>query len=236
MKLLLLSNSTNPGEEYLGWALDYLSDFYRKHGVRNILFIPYAGVTVEWNAYEQKVRQVYQHLGLNLTSVHHQAMASEAVLKAEAIAVGGGNTFQLLKLVQENKLISPIRRKVLEGMPYSGWSAGSNLACPTLKTTNDMPIAEPESFDALSLVKFQINPHYLDAHPQGHGGETRQQRIEEFLEINRQITVAGLREASLIEMDGNRIELKGRKAMRVFRYGKKPAEYEPGSDIDFLKE
>ena len=99
-----------------------------------------------------------------------------------------------------------------------------------------MPIAEPESFDALSLVKFQINPHYLDAHPQGHGGETRQQRIEEFLEINRQITVAGLREASLIEMDGNRIELKGRKAMRVFRYGKEPAEYEPGSDIDFLKE
>jgi dipeptidase E len=236
MKLLLLSNSTNPGEQYLEWAKNYISDFYKKCGVKKILFIPYAGVTVDWNDYEAKVQAVFSTLGLEITSIHHQVDAVKAVAAADSVAVGGGNTFQLLKLIQQNYLIEPIRKKVLNGMPYSGWSAGSNLACPTLRTTNDMPIVQPRDFDCFNLLPFQINPHYLDAGPAGHGGETRQQRIEEFLEANEQVTVAGLREASLLEIFDKKIELKGRKPMRVFKYQKEPMEYKPGENVSFLLE
>jgi dipeptidase E len=234
MKLLLLSNSTNPGEAYLEWAVDYIRDFYKKCGVKKILFIPYAGVTVDWNDYEAKVQAVFTTLGLELTSIHHQNDVLKAVDKADSIAVGGGNTFQLLRMIQINDLLDPIRQRVREGMPYSGWSAGSNLACPTLRTTNDMPIVQPRSFDCFNLLPFQINPHYLDANPVGHGGETRQQRIEEFLKANEEMTVAGLREASLLEVFDRNIELKGRKAMRVFRYRQEAREYNPGDDVGFL--
>lgn len=109
-----------------------------------------------------------------------------------------------------------------------GWSAGANVACPTLRTTNDMPIVQPASFETFNLVPFQINPHYLDANPEGHGGETRQQRIEEFLAVNRNVTVVGLRETTLIQVEGDKMELKGSRPMRVFRYGKEPVEAEIG--------
>jgi len=234
MKLLLLSNSTNPGEAYLEWAKEYISDFYSKCGVKKILFIPYAGVTVGWDEYESKVQSVFSTLGLEVVSIHHSNDVLQAIANAESIAVGGGNTFNLLKTIQYNDLLEVIRKKVMHGMPYSGWSAGSNLACPTLRTTNDMPIVQPRSFDCFNLLPFQINPHYLDANPAGHGGETRQQRIEEFLEANREMTVAGLREASLLEVFDDTIELKGRKPMRVFKYQQVPKEYNPGDDIGFL--
>jgi len=234
MKLLLFSNSTNPGEQYLEWATGYISDFYKKCGVKKILFIPYAGVTVGWDDYEAKVQAVFSKLGLNIKSIHHSKNAVKAVMEAEAIAVGGGNTFQLLKLIQDNNIRGRIAERVRYSIPYAGWSAGSNLACPTLRTTNDMPIVQPKSFDCFDLLPFQINPHYLDANPVGHGGETRQQRIEEFLEANQSVTVAGLREASLLEVFDGKIELKGRKPMRVFNYKQEPAEFEPGADVRFL--
>ncbi|HPM93642.1 MAG TPA: dipeptidase PepE, partial [Bacteroidales bacterium] len=117
-----------------------------------------------------------------------------------------------------------IRDRANDGMHYMGWSAGANVACPTLRTTNDMPIVQPDSFRTCDLVPFQINPHYLDANPEGHGGETRQQRIEEFLAVNRDITVIGLRESSLIQVEGDKYELKGKRPMRVFRYGLEPVE------------
>lgn len=234
MKLLLLSNSTNPGEAYLDWALEYLKKYYSENNITKVLFIPYAGVTVNWDEYEAKVNAVYKTFGVEVTSIHHFENPVEAVMQAQSIAVGGGNTFQLLKLIQENKLLEPIRTKVLNGTPYAGWSAGSNLACPTLRTTNDMPIVQPPSFDCFNLIPFQINPHYLDANPVGHGGETRQQRIEEFLEANKSVCVAGLREASLLELNENKLWLKGRKPMRIFTYQNEPQEVEPGSDVSYL--
>ena len=115
-----------------------------------------------------------------------------------------------------------------------GWSAGSNVACPTVRTTNDMPIIEPESLDALGVVNFQINPHYLDAHVEGHGGETREQRLEEFLVINNNVNVVGLREGTLLSVENGSVKLKGKRPMRLLRHGQSPREFEPGDNLDFL--
>ena len=240
-RLLLISNSTNAGEAYLGWPREYIKDFMAPTGVKNILFVPYAGVGLDaesleksFDAYEKRVQGVFSELGLNIYSIHKEADPVAAVEKAEAIAVGGGNTFHLVAMMHETGIMQAIRKRVQEGAHYMGWSAGSNVACPALKTTNDMPITEPSSFDCLNLIPFQINPHYLDANPEGHGGETRQQRIEEFLTVNRKATVVGLREASLLWIEDDKIELKGRKPMRLFRFGKEAEEFEIGSDIQFL--
>ncbi|HNQ83703.1 MAG TPA: dipeptidase PepE [Bacteroidales bacterium] len=230
-RLLLISNSTNPGEPYLGWPRPYITSFLAGTGVKNILFIPYAGVNLSpegleksYDIYEQRVQAVFKELGYGIYSIHHEQDPVEAVRKAEAIAVGGGNTFYLVYMMHKMKLVDVIRDRANDGMHYMGWSAGANVACPTLRTTNDMPIVQPDSFRTCDLVPFQINPHYLDANPEGHGGETRQQRIEEFLAVNRDITVIGLRESSLIQVEGDKYELKGKRPMRVFRYGLEPVE------------
>ncbi len=240
-RLLLISNSTNYGEAYLGWPRQYIKDFMTPTGVKDILFVPYAGVGLSqesleksFDVYEQRVQGVFSELGLNVHSIHHAADQASAVKNANAIAVGGGNTFYLVYMMHKLGIMKAIRERVMEGAHYMGWSAGSNVACPTLRTTNDMPIFEPESFDCLNLIPFQINPHFLDANPEGHGGETRQQRIEEFLVINREMTVVGLREATLLEIDGDKIELKGAKKMRLFNFAKEPKEFNPGDDIGFL--
>jgi len=148
--------------------------------------------------------------------------------------VGGGNTWNLLKTIQENKLIDAVREKVLSGIPYIGWSAGSNVACPTLKTTNDMPVIEPVTFNAFNLVPFQINPHYLDVNPSGHAGETREQRIEEFIEINRDVYVVGLREGTMLVIEDKKISLSGPRKARIFRYGSSPIEAGPEDDLSSL--
>ncbi len=234
MKLLLISNSTNPGEEYLGWPRQDISNFLKDTGVKRILFIPYAGVTVTYNDYEAKVNAVFQQLGYEIYSIHHEQDPIRAVVEAEAIAVGGGNTFHLVREMQRTGIMQAIRGRVLSGVPYMGWSAGSNVACPTLRTTNDMPIVEPDSFNCMGLIPFQINPHYLDAHPAGHGGETREQRIEEFIAANPGVYVAGLREATSLQYDNGNLKLIGRHPMRVFRYGTAPREIQPGSEVGFL--
>jgi dipeptidase E len=241
MKLLLLSNSTNAGESYLGWTKSYIVDFMQRNAISEVLFVPYAGVnlsteslTKSYDMYEEKVGGVFKELGFDLTSIHHFSDPNEAVRNAKCIAVGGGNTFHLVAEMHRTGIMHRIREKVLEGTPFMGWSAGANVACPTLRTTNDMPIIQPASFDCLNLIPFQINPHYLDANPAGHGGETRQQRIEEFLSINRDIVVAGLRESSLIEVDGNKAILKGHRDLRLFVYGNEPQEITQGSDLSFL--
>ncbi|MCD6659259.1 MAG: dipeptidase PepE [Lentimicrobium sp.] len=234
MKLLLISNSTNPGEEYLGWPRQDITNFLKDTGVKRILFIPYAGVTVSYNDYEAKVNSVFNLLGYEIYSIHHEPDPIKAVVEAEAIAVGGGNTFHLVREMQRTGIMQAIKGRVLAGVPYMGWSAGSNVACPTLRTTNDMPIVQPDSFNCMGLVPFQINPHYLDAHPAGHGGETREQRIEEFIKANPGVYVAGLREATSLQYDNGNLKLIGRHAMRIFRYGLPPREVEPGSDVDFL--
>ncbi|MCF8229752.1 MAG: dipeptidase PepE [Bacteroidales bacterium] len=241
MRLLLISNSTNAGEEYLGWPRQYIKDFLSKTDVKKVLFIPYAGVGLSeksleasYDAYEEKVKKVYDSLGYEVYSIHREKDPQKAVEDAEAIAVGGGNTFHLVHMLHKNKLIHIIREKVKAGMHYMGWSAGSNVACPSLKTTNDMPIIEPASFDCFNLIPFQINPHYLDANPDGHAGETRQQRIEEFMVVNREIYVAGLRESSLLLLEDDFLKLLGKKQLRLFKFGTEPTEYQPGSDLSFL--
>ncbi len=241
MKLLLLSNSTNAGEPYLGWTKPFISDFLKRNSITEVLFVPYAGVnlsqeslTKSYAVYEEKVALVFKDWDVKLKSIHHFNDPNEAVINAKCIAVGGGNTFHLVAEMHRTGIMRSIRERVLEGIPFMGWSAGANVACPSLRTTNDMPIIQPASFDCLNLIPFQINPHYLDANPVGHGGETRQQRIEEFLSINREIKIAGLREASLIEVENESISLKGYKPLRLFQYGKEPIEIEQGSDLSFL--
>jgi len=234
MDLLLISNSTNPGEDYLGWPAGYIKEYLSARKIKRVLFIPFAGVSFSYDTYEEKVNNVFTGLGFEVYSIHRQNNPLEAVKNAEAIAVGGGNTFHLVREMQKLGLMNAIREKVLAGTPYMGWSAGSNVACPTLRTTNDMPIVEPESFNCMGLIPFQINPHYLDAHPSNHGGETREQRIEEFLVANPDVYVAGLREATLLLYENNRLSLKGKHPMRVFKNGNEPAEYQPGADIQFL--
>lgn len=229
----MISNSTNAGEEYLQHPLGRIRDFLGEKPVKAV-FIPYAGVTVSQDDYTHRVRSRFREIGHDILSVHETRDPLETVRDAEAIVVGGGNTWQLVKRMQEEGLPGAIREKVLQGTPYIGWSAGSNVACPSLRTTNDMPITEPEDFATMGLVKFQINPHYLDANPDGHAGETRETRIEEFLELNPGIYVVGLREGTMFRVEGGSIELIGPRPARIFRKGSEPRELKAGEDFSFL--
>lgn len=240
-RMLLISNSTNYGEDYLEWPRQYIDEFLKKTGVKRVLFIPYAGVALSdesledsFDAYEERVNGVFNEMGYEIYSIHRESDPVSAIKDALAIAVGGGNTFHLVYMLHKLKLMKVIKEAVENGLPFMGWSAGSNVACPTLRTTNDMPIIEPDSMNCLHLLNFQINPHYIDASIEGHGGETREQRLEEFMVINTNIHVAGLREGTLLSIDGNKIELKGNRSMRLFKYGQSPKELEPGANIDFL--
>lgn len=233
MRLLLISNSTNAGEAYLEHPLQQIKYFLGDDPV-NALFIPYAGVTLSFDEYTEKVRSRFRQIGHSITSVHEQKNPAVAVEQAGAIVVGGGNTFHLLKWMQDGGLIEAIRRKVLEGTPFIGWSAGSNIACPSIRTTNDMPIVEPAGFDAMNLMPFQINPHYLDANPEGHAGETREMRIEEFIEANPGIYVVGLREGTMLLVEDRSIQLLGPRPARIFKKGSEPMEIDPGGDLSFL--
>lgn len=233
MRLLLISNSTNAGEGYLQHAKSRIKNFLGEKFVRAV-FIPYAGITISYNDYESKVKEKYNEMGHDIRSVHTFSDPVKAVEAAEVIIVGGGNTFRLLQLLQNNKLIKSVQRKVLNGTPYIGWSAGANVASPTICTTNDMPVVRPNSFKSFNLIPFQINPHYLDANPDGHAGETREMRIEEFITINKAVYVAGLREGSMFLIENSSIQLLGSKSVRIFKYGESPLEINPGGDLQFL--
>jgi dipeptidase E len=232
-RLLLLSNSINFGQSYLEHAGGALQDFLGDR-IKTVLFIPYAGVRISYDDYTRKVDNRFQELGYQVTSLHQATNPIDAIRTAEALAVGGGNTFQLLRLLYQENLLDTIRARVNEGMPFIGWSAGSNVACPTIKTTNDMPIAEPRSFGALNLVPFQINPHYTDAQLPNHNGETRAERITEFVEVNPGVYVVGLREGSMLRVEGNSIKLLGDKELRIFLKGKDISDYQPNDCLDFL--
>lgn len=232
MKLLLISNSTNAGEQYLGHCITEIKNFLKEK--KQIVFIPYAAVTFSYDEYERKVKEKFNEVGLDIISVHRFENTYNAIEQSDAIVIGGGNTFMLLKLMYEKNLLEIIRKKVNEGTPYIGWSAGSNVACPSIRTTNDMPIIEPKSLYAMGLVNFQINPHYLDSNSEGHAGETRQERIEEFLEANKQITVVGLREGTMLKIEEQKIVLIGNKKARIFEFGKEPKELSNEDNFDFL--
>ncbi len=232
-RLLLISNSTNFGEPYLEYTRPEIKRFLGET-CKTVLFIPYAGVTVDWDNYHERVKKVFGEIGFNVKSIHNENDPISAVKKAEAIVVGGGNTFNLVYHLHKNGIIEAVKEKVLSGTPYIGWSAGSNVACPTLKTTNDMPIIMPKSFDCFNIIPFQINPHYTDFIQPNHAGETREQRLMEFLEINREMDVLGLREATMLLIEGERMELIGRKPARLIKYNKDAVEYNHGDDLSFL--
>jgi len=228
-RLLLISNSTLHGSGYLDHAEAEIRDFIGKR-VR-VVFIPYA--LHDRGAYcEQDDR--FRKMGLEFQSVHNASNTSRAIEQADIIFIGGGNTFRLLYELHRNQMIEPIRRAVRAGTPYIGSSAGSIVACPSLKTTKDMPVIQPFSFEALNLVPFQVSPHYLDPDPTStHMGETQEQRILQFLEENEE-PVVGLREGSILRVEGGEITLKGPHSARVFRSGAQPIETPAGSNLSEL--
>ncbi|MBX6331896.1 MAG: dipeptidase PepE [Gemmatimonadaceae bacterium] len=225
-RLLLLSNSRAPDGAYLRWPADEIRDFLGPSR-RSAVFVPYAavpGTPSVYDGYTARVREAFANVGVSITSVHEAPDPVAAVRSADVIVVGGGNTFHLLTQLYITGLRDAIQAAVRAGTPYIGWSAGSNVACPTISTTNDMPIIQPPSFDALGLVPFQINPHYTDAHPPGHQGETRAERIAELLALHPSIAVVGLREGTLLRVEGDAVRLAGVGA-RVFRAGCEPVEH-----------
>jgi dipeptidase E len=227
-RLLLLSTSKLYGREYLDHAEAEIRDFLGSIG--RILFVPFA--IANRDAYAAKTRERFAAMGYSLESLHQISDKQQAVGDAEAIFIGGGNTFRLLKSLYDFELLPLIRARVENGMPYIGSSAGSNVAGPTIRTTNDMPIVEPPSLNALGLVPFQINPHYLDPDPGStHMGETREERILQFLEENETPVVA-LREGAMLRVEEGAAILKGSTGARIFRQGQQPVEVEPDSKLD----
>src|SRR5512134_3289285 len=234
MKLLLLSNSRTEGLDYLGHAAGWLRDFFPP-SVDEVLFVPYAAVTKTHYDYVEQVSPVFAKLGASVTGLHRAHDLVEAIRAAQAIVVGGGNTWNLLRELRAHRLVLPaLRQRVLDGVPYIGWSAGSNIASPTIMTTNDMPICDPGGFDALALVPFQINPHYLHGNPPGFKGETREERIAEFGVLHPDSWVAGLREGTAFRIEDGAIRLLGEAQCRIFRHGEAPREADQNDDIGYL--
>lgn len=231
-RLLLLSSSRTPGGAFLEHARNYIRNFLGPD-VRRVLFVPYATVSRSHDEMAAIVAPAFAELGYALTSLHATPDPVAAVRDAEAVAVSGGNTFRLLQLVQSKGLLGPLRERVRGGMPYIGWSAGSNLACPTIRTTNDMPIVWPDSYEALGLVPFQINPHYTELLPPEHQGETRDDRLREFMRLNPGVPVMGLREGSALRLEGGRLSLLGEHRAKLFLNGES-REIGPSESLQFL--
>ena len=227
-RLLLLSNSSQHGRGYLDHAETEVRDLLRSRS--RVLFVPYALKNLD--GYAEIARKRFETMGYQMESVHRSASPRTAVESTEALFIGGGNTFRLLKMLCENQLLEAIRQRVAAGMPYMGASAGTVVACPTIRTTNDMPIVEPPSLTALGLVPFQINPHYLDPDPNStFMGETRETRLMEFHEENT-VPVFGLREGDMLRIGNGSVLHKGTKSIRIFRQGQEPVEAPAGSTLD----
>lgn len=246
MNLLLLSSSRVGDTGYLEHALPMIGQFLADLDLTNsaqdkqnnlpiankkFLFIPYAGISIGFDRYEEMLKEAIKDLAIDVTSLHHSADKTQAIRQCDGIITGGGNTFSLLNSLYELDLIEVIRKVVANGIPYIGWSAGSNIAAPTIKTTNDMPIVEPPSFRALDFVPWQINPHYIDGNPPGHNGETRQQRIEEFLIVNPDIKVIGIPEGSALKYQNDLLSFIGESDGFLFANGGKTS-FNAKSDLN----
>jgi dipeptidase E len=229
-RLLLISNSTQHGSGFLDHAESEIRDFVGRRA--QVVFIPYA--LRDRRACATRVEARLREMGLSVSSVHDVSNMARAVLEAEVVFVGGGNTFRLLKGLYDDDLVEPIRRAVGEGALYIGSSAGSIVACPALKTTKDMPVVQPRSFEALDLVPFQVSPHYLDPVPTStHMGETQAERIEQFLEEN-EAPVVGLREGSMLRVQDGAVLLRGPHGARIFCRHAVPVEAKAGDDLHQL--
>ena len=231
--IILASTSTVHGSGYLEYILDDLKNFFE--GVTEILFIPYArpgGAT--YDEYTDFAKKAFDKIDIKVKGIHEFKDASDALQNAQGIFTGGGNTFVLVNQIYKNDIMNTLRDVVLNGTPYLGTSAGSNICGLTMKTTNDMPIVYPPSFKTLGFMPFNINPHYLDPDPKSkHMGETRETRIKEFHKFNTE-PVVGIREGSWLRIKGDKITLKGTLPARIFEYDKKPYEVESGTDLSNL--
>src|SRR6266446_1626623 len=226
-RILLISSSTVYSRGYLDHVEQQIKSFL-SHATK-ILFFPFA--LHDRDTYATKAKARFAAMGYSFEAVHAVPDAREAIEQTDAIFVGGGNTFRLLKALQDLDLLDPIRRKVKDGAPYIGSSAGSNVAGPTIKTTKDMPIVQPRSFDSLGLVPFQISPHYLDPDPNStHMGETQEERILQFLEENK-TPVVGMREGAWLLCENGAVLLKGEGGAKIFRRGEAPVDARPGENI-----
>lgn len=232
-KLLIASTSTVHGSGYLEYLAETITGFFGAFG--KVLFIPYARPGgAGYDEYTETARSFFESQGMAIKGIHQYETPMDGILEADGFFVGGGNTFVLLKTLYDNNLMPILRERIRQGVPYMGTSAGSNILGPTIQTTNDMPIVFPPSFDALGIVPFNINPHYIDPDPDStHMGETRETRIREFHAFNY-TTVCGLREGSYLMVNDDEIELGGHLPVRVFSANNEPQEMRPGSDLSFL--
>lgn len=232
--LIIASTSTLHGSGYLNYILDELTIFFKE--ANSILFVPYARPSgISHEEYTQKVTEAFSKINKKVKGIHEFENPVDAIKNAEAIFVGGGNTFVLTNQLYKSNLIEVLQNAIKSGTPYLGTSAGSNICGLTIKTTNDMPIVYPPSFNALAVVPFNINPHYLDPDTNSnHMGETRETRIKEFHAFNTP-PVIGLREGSWLQVNGNSIILKGQLSARIFEHNKAPYEVETGTELSHLK-
>jgi dipeptidase E len=229
-RILLISSSTVYGRGYLDHVERQITSFLGD--IEKVLFFPFA--LYDWDAYAAKAKARFAALGYALESAHATSDARKAIEQTDAIFIGGGNTFRLLKALQDFELLEPIRRRVKTGTPYIGSSAGANVAGPTIKTTKDMPIVEPHSFNSLGLISFQISPHYQDPDlTSKHMGETQEERILQFLEEN-ETPVVGIREGAWLLIESGSVMLKGEAGARIFRRGETPVEIKSGAELSGL--
>jgi dipeptidase E len=226
-RILLVSNSTVYGRGYLDHVEQQIKSFLGS--ARKVLFFPFALFACD--SYAAKAKARFSAMGYLLETAHAVPDPQKVIEQTDAVFIGGGNTFRLLKALQDLDLLDPIRRKVKGGAPYIGSSAGSNVAGPTIKTTKDMPIVQPRSFDSLGLVPFQISPHFQDPDPDSrHMGETQEERIIQFLEEN-ETPVVGIREGAWLVCENRAVTLRGEAGARIFRRGEVPVEAKPGDNI-----
>lgn len=225
-RLLLLSSSRTANSGFLEHSRTHITHFL--HGrSRHAIFVPYAAVRFSCHEYTTRVRDWFAELGCTISGLHQAANPEQSLAEADVIIVGGGNTFHLLHELHRLGLIETLRRRIQQGASYIGWSAGANIACPSICTTNDMPVTWPPTCEALGLVPFQINPHYTDAHPDGHRGETRDERLAEFTTLNPDMPVVALREGSMLCVEDGKVRLLGEQSARIL-HGTQNQELLPG--------
>jgi len=232
--IIIASTSTVHGSGYLEYILNDLEAFFKN--VKTVIFIPYARPGgISHNDYTKTASKAFAKINKKIKGIHEFDNPTEAIKNAEGIFVGGGNTFVLTNQLHKNNIINTLQQTIQNGTPYLGTSAGSNICGLTIKTTNDMPIVHPPSFNALAVVPFNINPHYLDPNTNSkHMGETRETRIKEFHHYNTP-PVIGLREGSWLHVNNNSIILKGALSARVFEYNKTPYEVQTGTELNQIK-
>ncbi|MBM7070569.1 dipeptidase PepE [Shewanella sp. 202IG2-18] len=229
---LLLSSSREGSTPYLSHALPLIKPFTKT--AKKWVFIPFAGVSFSYDKYLEIVAAALSDLNIEITSIHQHKDPKKALIEAEGVMIGGGNTFHLLHELYKYDLVSLLKERVNDGMLYIGWSAGSNITGKSIRTTNDMPIIEPPSFAALGILPFQLNPHYTNYQAPGHNGETRAQRLLEFTKVDPETPVVGIQEGSALLRQGDKLTLVGEKEAFLFSGTQQEITIPMNSDLSHL--